>query len=258
MIPDRSDALPVLGHRLRQSLAGLLVLVIGGCTAPTAPLPTAPVLSASVSASAPEEVSALTRAIQTLGAGVDTAEADRAARVAIGYSGRLAQEYGVTDPPLIHNTKVNLGLRPRGLCYHWADDLEARLRQEAFETLTLHRAIANSNNLRIEHSTVILSRRGDPMERGIVLDPWRDGGDLYWSTVAGDQSYRWLPRAEVLAAKQTGGTAPAGPAPVSAARAPGQSTADMGQDGTRIEPAANRLRHTPGGVLGIRRRSHRR
>ncbi|TCP38668.1 hypothetical protein [Rhodovulum marinum] len=150
----------------------------------------------------PAEIDALARDIAALGPGVDPEEAARAAQIAHTHARQLAQDYRVSDPPIIHNTKVNMGLRERGLCYQWADDMQARLAQEAFRTLQLYRAISPGDRLfRIDHSTVILARRGDPMERGVVLDPWRAGGDLFWSPVTEDPKYSWRPRAEVLAAR---------------------------------------------------------
>ncbi len=149
-----------------------------------------------------DEVAALTRALTDLGPDVDPAEAARMAEIALHYPRELAVRYGVTDPPLIHNTKVNMGLRPRGLCYQWADDIEARLRQEGFRTFDFHRAIANADNpILIDHSTVIVSRRGGSMVEGIVLDGWRDGGDLFWAPVPEDTRYTWVARHEVFAAK---------------------------------------------------------
>lgn len=133
---------------------------------------------------------------------VDSEEAERVARISYHYPLELRTEYGVTDGPLLHNTKVNQGLRPRGLCWHWADDLETRLRQEHLETLTLHRAIANHDNLRIEHSTVLISARGASWQEAIVLDPWRYGGFLYWSAVPDDSRYRWEERSLVFAGKR--------------------------------------------------------
>lgn len=151
----------------------------------------------------PDEVAALASAIRSLGPEVDPAEADRAARLAFSHSAALAVEYQITDPPLIHNTKVNMGLRPRGLCWHWAEDMETRLKQEGFTTLDLHRAIANSENpFRIEHSTAIISRKGDSMFDGFVLDPWREGGELTWIGTRADSDYKWLPRRQVLIAKR--------------------------------------------------------
>ncbi|NNU78810.1 hypothetical protein HMH01_00025 [Halovulum dunhuangense] len=173
----------------------LTTLLLGAC----APRPEGPPPAPTAAG-----IEALTRGIADLGPGVDPEEAARAARIAKEYSHSLALAYGVTDPPLVHNTKVNLGLRPRGLCYQWADDLQARLAQEGFRTLTLHRAIANADNpFRIDHSTLIVSRTGDGYAEGLVLDPWRQGGVLFWAPVKSDPDYAWQPREMVLARKLT-------------------------------------------------------
>ncbi|WP_328803226.1 hypothetical protein [Ruegeria haliotis] len=146
-----------------------------------------------------QDVQRLAAEIRNLGPDVDPSEADRAARIAYSYTAQLAQAYQITDPPLIHNAKVNKGLRPRGLCWHWAEDIERRLQQENFQTLTMHRAIANADNpFRIDHSTAIVSRRGDSMNDGVVLDPWRYGGVLFWSPLVEDTRYEWVPREVVL------------------------------------------------------------
>ena len=146
-----------------------------------------------------DEVQRLATQIRSLGPDIDPEEADRAARIAYSYTAQLVQEYEITDPPLIHNTKVNKGLRPRGLCWHWAEDIERRLKQENFQTLELHRAIANADNsFRIDHSTAIVSRKGDTMYEGVILDPWRYGGVLYWSPLVDDTRYEWVPRDVVL------------------------------------------------------------
>ncbi|CAD0183615.1 hypothetical protein RUESEDTHA_00488 [Ruegeria sp. THAF57] len=146
-----------------------------------------------------DEVQRLAAEIRSLGPDIDPEEADRAARIAYSYTAQLAQEYEITDPPLIHNAKVNKGLRPRGLCWHWAEDIERRLDQEGFQTLEMHRAIANADNpFRIDHSTAIISRKGETMYDGVVLDPWRYGGTLFWSPLPEDTKYEWVPREIVL------------------------------------------------------------
>lgn len=179
-------------NRAMRRLACLCVALLAACAVPQeAPRPEA------------ENVAALTDAIRALGPGVDPEEAARAARVAYAETRALAEAYQITDPPLVHNTKVNLGLRPRGLCYHWATDMEARLAREGFRTLELHRAIANADMaFRIDHSTVIVSRRGDAFDEGIVLDPWRLGGVLFWAPVREDTRYGWRERSKVLAEKR--------------------------------------------------------
>ncbi|WP_323768379.1 hypothetical protein [Marinovum sp.] len=145
-----------------------------------------------------DDEQALTRALRDLGPEVDAEEADRAARLAFSESWRLAQLYEIEDAPLVHNSKVNMGIKARGLCYHWADDLEKRLKQEQFRSLQLHRAVANWDNILLEHSTVILSQRGQSLYDGIVLDPWRGGGRLFWAPTLEDLRYSWTPREEVF------------------------------------------------------------
>jgi hypothetical protein len=168
----------------------LFALALGACSTP-APDRLPPVAQA--------DVAALEARILALSPTVDPAEAARAAWVAYHYPRQLAVEYGITDPPLIHNTKVNAGKRPRGLCWHWAEDMQKRLAAEHFQTLDLHRAIANSDvAFRIDHSTVLVSQKGGTLQEAIILDPWRFGGPLYWGTIAGDTKYKWLPQSDVL------------------------------------------------------------
>lgn len=170
----------------------LATLVVAGCG--VSPEKRAPASEA--------EISELRQAIMALGPGVDPEEAARAARVSFVHTRELAIAYQITDPPLIHNTKVNMGLKPRGLCWQWAEDMEKRLNQEEFETLVIHRAIASADNpFRIDHSTAIISRKGDDYRQGIVLDPWRLGGELTFVPTLEDTEYDWQPRDEVLARK---------------------------------------------------------
>lgn len=171
----------------------MAILIIAGCAkAPTGGPPQA----------SQTQINELARSIQALGPDIDPEEAARAANIAYNYPLQLAREYRITDAPLIHNIKVNRGLRPRGLCWHWAQDMETRLAAEQFQTLDLHRAIGNSEvALRIDHSTVIISAKGDGMNDGLVLDPWRYGGRLFWGKPLADTKYEWIARAEVFALK---------------------------------------------------------
>lgn len=147
------------------------------------------------------DITMLAREIKNLGPEVDPNEADRAANIAYAYSLQLREEYNVTDTPIIHNAKVNNGWRDRGICVHWAEDIEKRLNEEGFETLQIHRAIADGRLARIDHSTAIISLRGDALDAGIVLDPWRFGGALFWAPTLQDDRYFWEPRMEVLERK---------------------------------------------------------
>ena len=145
------------------------------------------------------DVAALTRALQAMSPGVDPAEAARAADLSYRHTFQLAQQYQITDAPLVHNAKVNAGKKPRGLCYHWATDMEQLLNQAGFETLEIQRAIANAGNpILIEHSSAVITAKGAPMQAGVIIDPWRQGGTLFWSPVLQDRRYDWKERSAEL------------------------------------------------------------
>jgi len=149
------------------------------------------------------EIDDLARMIAGLSPEVDPQEARRAAEIAFTHTRELAIAYEIEDPPLVHNFKVNQGLKPRGLCWHWAEDMERRLNAEGFETLELHRAIANADNaFLIDHSTAIISSRGARFDEGVVLDPWRYGGRLFWSPLPEDDRYDWVEREVVFAQRR--------------------------------------------------------
>ena len=184
----------------RTLLAGIAALPVAACGS-------APEKRATGS---PADVADLTRTMLGMGPEVDPEEARHAAQVAFDHTRTLAIQYQITDPPLIHNTKVNMGLKPRGLCWHWAEDMERRLDAESFETLDMHRAIAVGRGVRIDHSTAIISRKGDPYQEGVVLDPWRQGGTLFFAPVADDTRYFWEAREVVLARRSARDEAEAG------------------------------------------------
>lgn len=191
---------------LRITIPTLLALTLAACA--PAPeevdrlgVPAVPTFEAVEDLPRPAQVAGLRDAILALGPGIDPEEAARAAQVVYDYTDVLVREYEIVDPPLIHNAKVNAGLKPRGLCWHWAEDIERRLLAENFQTLDIHRAIANADRaFRIDHSTAIVSRKGDDMYQGIVLDPWRTGGELVWVRTTADK-YPWEPQRVVLARK---------------------------------------------------------
>lgn len=157
---------------------------------------------ASAPSATRNNVEELALALQSMDPQVDPAEARRAAEIAYSYSTQLAEQYDVTTSPIIHNTLVNSGVKERGVCVHYAEDMQARLNQENFRTLSMLRAIAEpKSDFRIDHSTAVIAAKGDGIYEGIVLDPWRYGGKLYWSATTEDPRYDWEPRLKVLRRK---------------------------------------------------------
>ena len=124
---------------------------------------------------------------------IDKPSADKVARVAIEYTAQLATDYKVSGSPRQHNFLVNLGVRQRGLCFHWTDDLLKKLQSLKSEQFDFHSAVAHRNSDLREHSSVVVTFKGAPFASGMVLDGWRYSGDLYWMPVSRD-SYPWSPR----------------------------------------------------------------
>jgi len=124
-------------------------------------------------------------------------EARQVAETAITYAHQLAEEYQLVRPAVLHNVLVRVGMKDRGLCYHWTEDLLKQLQLLDLRTYQLHWGVAHRGSELREHNSVIITARGQAFEKGLVLDPWRNSGVLYWALIKTDR-YPWqeLPPAE--------------------------------------------------------------
>jgi len=137
-----------------------------------------------------EKISALQDDLTDLNRQANMLEARRVAETAITAAGDLAAEYKLVRPAVFHNILVRIGLKDRGLCYHWTEDLMKRLQSLELETYQLHWGVAFRGSELREHNSVVITARGQAFESGMVLDPWRNSGDLYWVLVTAD-TYPW-------------------------------------------------------------------
>lgn len=133
----------------------------------------------------------LYQAIMTLGPNIIPSEAKFVAREAVLYPKVLANRYKLMSPPLYHNVLVNYGKRPRGLCYQWTHDMGKQINRP-MQSLQFFHGVAFRQNYWKEHSTLVVAARGKGVPDGIVLDPWRESGILFWSHVKDDKDYPWV------------------------------------------------------------------
>jgi len=133
----------------------------------------------------------LYNAIMTLGPNIETSEARFVAREAVLYPKVLANRYQLMSPPLIHNVLVNYGKRPRGLCYQWTHDMGKQI-NKPMKSLQFFHGVAFRRNYWKEHSTLVVTAKGKGVPDGIILDPWRHSGNLFWSRVRDDKKYPWV------------------------------------------------------------------
>jgi hypothetical protein len=173
-----------------RAAACLLALALAGCAGSTAAL-------RSDEARRSAKIAALERSIAALRPEVDRTEAHRAAHTAVTVSLQLAEDYRVAPPARWHNLLIQLGVRDRGLCFQWTEDLMRAMLALEMKTLDLHWGVAHRGSDLREHNSVVIAAARRPFRRGLVLDPWRNSGDLYWVIVDQD-SYPWepLPREE--------------------------------------------------------------
>ena len=181
--------------RIQLITVGLvLVVLLAGCSA-THHANNKP-SEIAVSANSPgakryhQKVKALQTDLTDLNRQADMLEARQVAETAITYSGDLAADYELVRPAILHNVFVRMGLKDRGLCYHWTEDLIKRLRSLDLKTYQLHWGVAYRGSELREHNSVVITATGEAFEKGMVLDPWRNSGDLYWALIETD-TYPW-------------------------------------------------------------------
>ena len=137
-----------------------------------------------------EKVKQLEQVLVALSETVDKTEAMKVAETAVRESAVLAEEYQLVRPAVAHNVLIVLGLKDRGLCYHWTEDLMKRLQTLNLKSLQLYWGVAHRGSELREHNCVVVTAKGQSFFNGIVLDPWRNSGNLFWAGVTKD-SYPW-------------------------------------------------------------------
>ncbi len=147
---------------------------------------------AAITSAEQNKILALKRAIMTLGPNIDPEEAYFVAREGVLYPMVLSNQYGLVSPPLLQNVLVNYGYRKNGLCWQWTRDMGKQLGKKPLKTLDFHHAVAFRRNYWKEHNTLVVSAKGKQVRDGIVLDPWRNSGNLYWNFVKRDTKYPWV------------------------------------------------------------------
>ena len=132
---------------------------------------------------------ALTEAIQSISKSINIYEAEAVSSVLISSTKELAVEYKMASPPRYHNLLVQLKLRDRGLCCHWAQDLLERVIDLEPQTLDVDWLVTKHGQL-LEHNSIVIFAVNSSWQQGLVYDPWRKSGNPYWTPVK-DDSFKW-------------------------------------------------------------------
>ena len=137
---------------------------------------------------------ALTLLLQSMDTAISQQEAQKLSKDIFQKTQALTKEFEMTSPPQYHNFLVNIGLKDKGLCYHWSDTLYAYFTHKSYPSFEFHLVGANIGKYWTEHNVMVIVVKGMPVEDGIVIDPWRNPGKLYFSKVKDDYKYHWKHR----------------------------------------------------------------
>jgi hypothetical protein len=87
--------------------------------------------------------------------------------------------------PIFNNFLIYHGLRKRGYCYQWSEDLLIALDRLKLTSLELHWGEHDPDTWR-ENNCIVVTAKGQPFQRGIMLECWRHLGHLDCGPVASD------------------------------------------------------------------------
>ena len=171
-----------------------LMLLLSGCSVQfknARLLPDGRPYLAEMSPSMDKNIRELAGALMSLGPGIDPNEAREVAHDAYIYPLILANKWELTWPPMYHNTLRNADIRAGGLCTDWASSMIEFMRKKNLRSMDIYWGVAYKGDPWREHSTLLVTARGYPFDSGIILDPWRNSGKLYWLRHVDDPAYKW-------------------------------------------------------------------
>ncbi|HEV2715141.1 MAG TPA: hypothetical protein VGU64_07725, partial [Terriglobales bacterium] len=131
-------------------------------------------------------------ALVALAPDVDPGEAELVSVTAHTASRSLAREYRVVWFSGFQNLLIHMGKRQRGYCGHYTRDIGERLKELRLKTLVLHWGAAYAGTP-AENNGLVVTARNQPFEEGIVMDGWRNSGELFWCPLKEDVAYRRVP-----------------------------------------------------------------
>ena len=128
----------------------------------------------------------LTNQLSALSPRVDRNEAKLLAQCAYATVAQLRQEYQMFGTPIFNNFLVYHGLKKRGYCYQWTEDLLVALDTLKLKTLELHWGESYAGTYR-ENNCLVVTAKRQPFDRGMILECWRHFGHLRWNLVPSDE-----------------------------------------------------------------------
>jgi len=134
--------------------------------------------------------------LQSLDQHIPFKEAERLSVDIFQQTEKLRKKFDPVSEPHFNNFLINTGLKEQGLCYEWSDALYTYFRKQHYLDFEFHLLVSNKGEYFFEHNVLVVVARNGKVMEGVIIDPWRAPGSLYYSTVKADVKYRWHHRAK--------------------------------------------------------------
>ena len=128
---------------------------------------------------------------------VNRQEAKDLASELVLYSRVLSRRYDHCGNHIFQNMMVNVGLKDRGLCYHWVEDGFSHYRKFNWQTIDFYWAVSDQGELLAEHNCLLVTAKDKAFKTGLILDPWMRSGSLLWYPVS-QSNYDWQLRYRLM------------------------------------------------------------
>jgi len=103
---------------------------------------------------------------------------------------RLKKKYKSIFIPIFHNMMIDVGVRKRGACKHWAEDLLTYMTPIKRDFFYIAWGEANMQKI-TEHNVAVIFPIGRSFDEGMMIDPWRTSGKPFWIKLKDDKHYHW-------------------------------------------------------------------
>ena len=141
-------------------------------------------------------VEALSKLLRSLDSSISSKEARSLSDEIFQETGKLRKKFNPTSQAQFNNFLINAGVKEKGLCYDWSDALYLHFSKKQYSSFEFHLLVAHKGKYFYEHNTLVVVAKGGNVLEGIVIDPWRNSGNLYFSKVNEDKKYEWRHRSK--------------------------------------------------------------
>ncbi len=142
------------------------------------------------------QVKALAGELRALHEGIPAEEAERLSREIFLESARLRKKFKPVSEPHFNNFLINIGMKDQGLCYQWSDALYVHFKKRTYPHFDFHLLVSDQGEYFLEHNVLVVVAKGGNVMDGVIIDPWRESGSVYFIKVKDDYGYEWKHRSQ--------------------------------------------------------------